>query len=190
MSFNKLNDKLKKKDKISMNSLIEKKIDYKDINAEIDYSDNEIELEKLEKELILKSKINTIEYPKNYGNIWKDEERDKIIKYLKKNNISENSNIFDDTIINDLANILERTEHGVKEEIKKMIFNDFMNGYDYNKLSKKFNFLETNIKLIIKMYIEKNGKKIINSLEFENKLLKYKIENIKLKKELEELNKL
>ena len=56
-----------------------------------------------------------------------------------------------------------------------------------DKISEKFNIPETNIKLLIKLFIKKNGKKYLNSIEYENTLLKLKIENIKLKKELEEL---
>ncbi len=70
-----------------------------------------------------------------------------------------------------------------------MIYIEYIKGYSYYKISEKFNIPVNNIKLITRIYIEKYGKKIINQFEFENKLLRLNVENIKLKKELEELNK-
>lgn len=152
--------------------------------------DDYIELEKLEKELVLKSGSNSLSHPKNYGNIWNENERDKIKKYLKKNKFDTSYGMFDESNIFDIAKKLQRSEFGVKEEIKKMIFTDYMNGLNYEKISDKFNIPTNNIKLILKFYMEKNSKKIINQMENENKLLKLKVENMKLKKELEELNNL
>lgn len=151
--------------------------------------DDYIELEKLEKEFTIKSGYNSSSHPKNYGNIWNDEERNKIKKYLLKNKFNKDYGMFDESNIFDIAKKLERSEYGVKEEIKKMIYNEYTKGYSYDKISENFNIPTNNIKLIIKVYIEKYGKKLINQLEFENKLLRLKVENIKLKKELEELNK-
>ena len=200
LNYNK--KELKKNINKSINEIIEKKIPKFDNNDnEINEEDKEdkeddeydeeneyIELEKLENEFILKSNANSISCPKNHGNIWTNEEHTKIIKYLKKNNIEKNYGLFDELNIINIAKKLERTEYGVKEQIKKMIFNDYINGgLSHDKISKKFNIPETNIKLIVKLYIEKNGKKIINSIEYENNLLKLQIENIKLKKELEEI---
>lgn len=147
----------------------------------------ESELEKLEKEFVIKSKSNLLVHPKNYGNTWTDKEREKILKYLKKNSFENYSVLFDESVIFDIAHKLERTEYAVKEEIKKMIFNEFMNGSSNLIISKRFNIPEPNIKLLLKIFIEKNGKKTINSMEIENQLLKLKIENIKLKKELREI---
>jgi len=207
---------LKKSINFSINGIIEKKIQKSDNNSVIimdeslydgctglsdkinnktnneTYSDNEdetISLEKLEKEFVLKSRANSILYPKNYGNVWTDEERKKILKCLKKNIFCHSYGLFDESNIMIIAKKLERTEYGVKEEIKKMIFNDYICGLSHDKISKNFNIPETNIKLILKLHIEKNGKKIINSIESDNKLLSLQIENIKLRKELEELTK-
>lgn len=155
-----------------------------------EYNDDEdIELEKLEKEFTIKSGYNSSSHPKNYGNIWNDEDRNKIKKYLLKNKFDKNYGMFDESNIFDIAKKLQRSEYGVKEEIKKMIYNEYIKGFSYDKISENFNIPANNIKLIIKVYIDKYGKNIINQIEFENKLLRLKVENIKLKKELEELNK-
>ena len=202
-----INNYLKKKNKKPLEEYIKSNssnilIDYPlDEHYNLDkinsYNNEDIELENLEKEFTIKSKSsiygNTVLnshinfHPKNYGNIWIDEQREKIFKYLKKNNYENNLVLFDESVIFDIAHKLERTEHGVKEEIKKMIFNEFMDGSNVEKISKKFYIPVQNIKLLLKLFIEKNGKKIINSIGTENQLLKLKIENIKLKKELTEI---
>jgi hypothetical protein len=189
-----------KKNKAFINKIIENKIikysftnDDKnddDKNDDENYlSENDIELAKLDKELSLKSGTNSLLYPKNYGNIWLDEERKKIIKLLKKNEFDKHCGMFDDSVIFDIAKKLERTEYAVKEEIKKMIYNDYIEGSSYEKISTCFNIPVSNIKIILKIYIDKNSQKIINQMEKENKLIKLKIENIKLKKELYDINK-
>lgn len=178
----------------SVNNLIENKIkqnnfDEGEINEleELEVLHDEIELEKLEKELYTKSHISK-NYPKNYGNLWIEDERKIILKYLKKNNYINNSNLYDDLVIEKIASKTERSEHGVKEEIKKMIFNDYIsNNNSLCELANKYNIPEQNIKILIKIYLEKYGKKILYPIELENKILKYQIENIKLKKELKEL---
>ena len=149
-------------------------------------TDDENELDLLEKELIIKSKANSISYPKNYGNLWSEEERKKILKYLNKHETNTNGFFNDNAIIN-IAKKIERTEYGIKEEIKKMIYNEFILGNNTEYISDKFNIQEQNIKLIIKLYLEKNGKKIINTMEIENKIISLQIENIKLKNELKKL---
>jgi hypothetical protein len=157
---------------------------------ELDVLHDEIELEKLEKELYIKSHENK-NYPKNYGNLWTDNERKIIINCFKKNNNLNNSNLYDELVIEKIAKKTERSEHGVKEEIKKMIFNDYINNSNsYNELSNKYNISESNIKILIKIYLEKYGKKILYPIEVENKILKFKVENMKLRKELKELTEL
>ena len=203
LSTNILNKKSHKK----INKIIENKINYinkndlddddldddldEDLDEDLDNTNNKddyYELAKLDKELSLKSKTNSSLYPKNYGNIWNDEERKRIIKLLKKNEFKKNYGIFDESTIFDIAKKLERTEYAVKEEIKKMIYNDYIEGESYEKISSYFNIPITNIKLILRIYIEKNSQKIINQIEIENKLMRLKIENIKLRNELSELN--
>ena len=156
-------------------------------NNELDILQDEIELEKLENELYTKSHMRK-NYPKNYGNLWNDDERKIILSNLKKNNYINNPNLYDELVIEKIAKKTERSEYGVKEEIKKMIFNDYIyNLYSYCELANKYYTPEHNIKLLIRIYIEKYGKKILYPIEIENKILKYQIENIKLKKELKEL---
>jgi len=199
MSYNKIYSKTKSinkliNEKISNNKL-ENKLFYSNINnkdkqyeSESD-NDNDIELELLEKELTAKTSNNTMVYPKNYGNFWSDKERKVILKNLNKNQDKNHEGLFDETSITKIAQKIERTEHAVKEEIKKMIFNDFINGYDYSFIENKFNTKKKNNKIIIKSYLEKNGKKIINLMETENKIISLQLENIKLKKELFKLQK-
>jgi NADPH-dependent 7-cyano-7-deazaguanine reductase QueF-like protein len=160
-----------------------------------DISGDELELEKLEDEINIinnSSKYYSENQPKNYGNLWTDDERNIIIKCLKKNDFSgvNKSNLYDESVIQKIAKKTERSIVGVKEEIKKMIFKDYIwEFYTYSKLSLKYNIPEQNIKILIKLYLEKYGDKILSPLEIENKILKYQVENIKLKYELKELLK-
>lgn len=176
--------------KIKSNKII-KQTYYNDVNNDdtndLDMLSDEIELEKLEKELEIKSH-GFINHPKNYGNFWTEDERTLILNYLKKNKYINNSNLYDETQIQKIAKKTERSEAGVKEEIKKMIFNDYIGEfYSLTQLSTKYNIPEHNIKILIKLYLEKYGKKILYPIEIENKILKSQVENIKLKKELKEL---
>ncbi len=181
--------------KSSINGVLEEKIqksikkDYHDVVIEDENQEEDYEIEKLERELILKSKNNLSSYPKNYGNMWSDEHRKKILKYLKKKDFDSSHGLFDESNISEIAKKLERTEFGIKEEIKKMIFNEYIEGKNHKEISEIFNIPEPNIKLVLKFHIEKNHKRIINQMETENKIFKLKIENLKLKKELRELNK-
>jgi len=140
-------------------------------NNDLDILNEEIELEKLDKELNIKSHMFK-NYPKNYGNLWTENERKIILKYLKKNIFSNNSNLYDELQIQKIAKKTERSEVGVKEEIKKMIFNDYIGEfYSLTQLSTKYNIPKHNIKIMIKIYLEKYGKKILYPLEIENKIL-------------------
>lgn len=189
MSVNTNYKTLKNKKINSVNNFIENNINNLIINDndnDIDY-DNEIDI--LEKEFESKYKSN-INLPKKYGNMWNDDERFIILQKIKKNNYINNDSLFDEKVIKKICSDLERTEYGVKEEIKKMIYNDYILGNNYASLSIKYNIPTQNIKLLLKLYMEKNGNKIINTLENENKILRLQIENIKLKKELKELNNL
>ena len=163
---------------------------------DLDNTDDEIEFEKLEDEInIMKNCSFSKQYdnqPKNYGNYWNDDERKIILKCLKKNDYSKinNSTLYDENVIQKIAKKTERSEVGVKEEIKKMIFKDYIWEFDsYLKLSQKYNIPEHSIKILIKLYLEKYGEKILYPIEIENKILKYQVENIKLKFELRELVK-
>jgi hypothetical protein len=198
-SYNKVIKKENSINDIIENTIIKKRYEFDinndtEINSVVSMSnqhekEEESDVEQLEKELISKIQKNNINYPKNYGNVWSEEERNKVLKYLKKKNKSTNQNLFLDSVITEIATKLERTESGVKEEIKKMIFNECIEGKDYLEISIKYNICESGIKIIFKQYIDKYGKKYYDSIELENKLLKIKIENIKLKNELKELQK-
>ncbi len=151
--------------------------------------DDDIELEKLDNEFNLKYHADY--QPKNYGNLWNDDERKIILNYLKKNDNIDDINLYDDKIIQKIARKIERSECGIKEEIKKMIFYDYIeNNYTIENLSDKYNINQNKIKILIKMFLEKYGNKYLLPITIENNILKCKIENIKLKKELSELNKL
>lgn len=190
MSYNKIYSKTKSINKLIDDKILNDKLDNRKIITNTDYIDeqdeNDIELELLEKEFTSKTSSNNIIYPKNYGNFWSDKERKVILKYLKRQN-KDYEGLFNETLIMDIAKKIERTEYAVKEEIKKMIFNDFINGYDNSYIENKFNIREQNIKVIIKSHLEKNGKRIINLMETENKIISLQLENIKLKKELVKL---
>ena len=192
LELSKLQKKIKKlshefENKKSINEIISDKIVKNDVNNTNDLSDinDELELIKLDEELLIKLDVTN---PKNHGKIWSESERKKIKKLLQNNIYKNNNELFDEQNILVISKTLERTEYAIKEEIKKMLFNDYMNGIYYDNLTKIYNIPESNIKIIIKLFIDKNSKKIIDQLENENKLLKLKVENIKLKKEISELN--
>jgi hypothetical protein len=113
--------------------------------------------------------------PCNYGNKWTEEERKILLKLLNEGNEIE-----------EIALELSRSTGGIKAEIRKIVFNKYMQGIDIEMISKELNIIYKNIKSIIKFYLDKNCDNEIYTLEKENKLLKLKIENIKLKNELKE----
>jgi hypothetical protein len=113
--------------------------------------------------------------PSNYGSKWSEEERNLLIKLLNEG-----------YQIEDIASELNRSSGGVKAEIRKIVFNKYMQGIDTEVISKELNIIYKNIKSIIKFYLDKNCDDEINFLEKENKLLKLKIENFKLRNELKE----
>jgi len=116
--------------------------------------------------------------PSNYGNKWTDEERKRLVKLLK--------NSYDIDII---ANKLNRSEGGIKAEIKKIVYAKYTEGNDAEAISKEFNIVYNNVKSMIKVSIDKECENDINNLEKENKLLRLKIENIRLHKKLASINK-
>ena len=68
------------------------------------------------------------------------------------------------------------------------IFDKYLNGQEPESISNEFNITFQSVKSIIKSFISFDSDNTIYLLEKENKLLKLKIENIKLKKELRELS--
>jgi hypothetical protein len=148
-------------------------------NSEVDEYDN------LEKELDKKINKN---YPKNYGSKWSDKDKLKLEKYLS----SSKYQIFydsDDILINKLANKFGRTVGGIKAEIRRMVFEKYISGQDPESISKNFNIVYRDVKQIIKLHLERESDNEINILEKENKLLKLRIENIKLRDELKNITK-
>lgn len=141
------------------------------------------EYDNLEKEL--DNKINK-NYPKNYGSKWSDKDKIKLSKYL----INSKYQIFfdsDDILINKLANKFGRSVGGIKAEIRRMVFEKYINGEDIELISKTYNIIYRDVKQIIKLHLEKESDNEINILEKENKLLKLRIENIKLRDELKNI---
>jgi len=147
------------------------------INNETD--ENITELEKDLESLI----NNNIEIPKNNGKFWNKKDKKMIIKILNKNN-EKIENIYTDKIIYTISNKLGRSNNSILNEIKKIIFNKFLEGKEYEEISNELNIEEENIYLIIKLYDERLINKQINFFEKQNKLLKLKLENIDLRKEI------
>ena len=115
--------------------------------------------------------------PKNFGNKWTDEDKKELISLLKQ---SGNKEI-------DYTNIalkLGRSEGGVKGEIKKMIITRYLNGEESELIAIDMNVQYKFIKILIKSYIENEIDTDINNLEKENKLLKLKMENMELRKNI------
>jgi hypothetical protein len=134
------------------------------------------------------SEISQLIYPKNHGNYWTSQEREFIIKSLSSSIITNSSDFFDEENIEKMSKQIERSEYAIKEEIKKMIFNEFIKGVEYNDIANKFNMPVQNVKLLCRNHIDKHGKRFIANIRMENKILKLQMENLKLKKELREFN--
>ena len=162
--------------------LIDNKNDLYIFNKKYIISESSSEITDLDEEL--EEQIN---YPKNHGKIWNNEDKKIIIKILKKNNTKIN-NIFNSNILNKIANKLERSTCSVLSEIKKIIFNKYIDDcLKIEEIANELNICDSHIKIIISMYLDKNVNKSIELLDKENRILKLKIENLKLKKELKEL---
>jgi len=162
-----------------------------------DESENNSENE-LEKEFELKFNKKI---PVNFGNKWTDAERDDLIKLLKnkksKNEDNKlNSKIYDPELqlkkvfILEIADKFGRTEGGIISEIKKIIFNMYMNCNDQSQISNELNLPLKSVKSIIRIFIDKECENEIKTLEKENRLLKLKIENYNLRTELKKINNL
>jgi hypothetical protein len=156
-------------------------------------SDDELEKEF---ELQVNKKI-----PINYGSKWTDKDKNELIKLLKnikkeKETDSEKNKIisYDNelelkkTLILEIGNKLGRTEGGIVSEVKKIIFNMYMNGDNAENISNELNLTFKAVKSIIKIFIDKECEQEIKSLEKENKLLRLKIENYNLRIELKKIN--
>jgi hypothetical protein len=150
-------------------------------------SEEQVESEEIDQlEIELESNIMN-GLPKNFGTKWLEEEILTVLAMLKKHKIKDLSES-NKTIIR-IANKLNRSIGGVFGIIKKTVSDKYINGADIEEIATELNLTFQTVKSIIKSYLIKDSDNIINLLEKENKLLKLKIENIKLKKELKEINK-
>ncbi len=176
----------KNKTKIILEKYNDDEVDENESNLEKELSDinsNSSQIEELEYEL--ETKYNT-GLPKNYGSKWSQNEISYIFEKLKKGDLKDLTESSE--VIKKIAKKLNRSVGGVYVIIKKTIFDKYLNGYDPESISNEFNITFQSVKSIIKSFITKDSDITINLLEKENKLLKLKIENIKLKKELKLLN--
>lgn len=140
--------------------------------------------DELEKEL--EKKINL---PKNFGNKWTDKDKKKLLSYLSNSKTKINFES-DDPLIMKMAKKFSRSVGGIKAEIRRIIFEKYINGQDVKNISLELNIIYRDIKQMIKLHLEKEADNEINILEKENKLLKLRIENINLLKELNEIKKI
>jgi hypothetical protein len=117
----------------------------------------------------------------------------KIIFNLDNNN---KANIFEysptssnegDFLIKEIGKKLDRTEGGIRAEIKKIIFDKYTRGETIEKISELLNITYNNVKSTIKIQLDKECDNEILILEKENKLLTLKIENKQLKNKLNAL---
>lgn len=115
--------------------------------------------------------------PKNYGNKWSDEDKNILMQFLKQNKSKEVDYL-------EIANKLGRSEGGVKGEVKKMIIARYLNGEEADNIALDMNIQYKFVKIIIKSYIDNEIDNDISSLEKENKLLKLKMENMELRKNI------
>ena len=115
--------------------------------------------------------------PTKYGCRWTDEEREILIKHLSKDKDIED-------VIKEVSIKLERSEGGVRFEIRKHILTYYMKGEEIDNIVEIMCISLEYIKNIIKKYLEKNAEEDIKILERENNLLKLRIENAKLQNEL------
>lgn len=125
--------------------------------------------------------------PKNYGNKWSDEDRTILIKLLKESPKLSLDDI-NNSIISNLAIKLGRTTGGIKGEIKKIVFNRYIQGISVDDISNELNLTYLNVKSMIRLHLDKDCDDEINLLEKENKLLQLKIDNIKLKNKLKNIS--
>ena len=85
---------------------------------------------------------------------------------------------------------LERSEGGVRGEIRKMIISRYLIGDDNEMISDDMNLSILYVKMIIKNYLDKDAESDIIILKRENELLKLRLENAKLQNDLKnEINK-
>ena len=126
---------------------------------------------------------NEFNKPKKFGAKWSDQERNILLNSISKDiDIDEN--------ITGISMKLERSEGGVRGEIRKMIISRYLIGDDNEMISDDMNLSILYVKMIIKNYLDKDAESDIIILKRENELLKLRLENAKLQNDLKnEINK-
>ena len=126
---------------------------------------------------------NQSDKPKKYGAKWTDTEREILLSSIsKENDIDEN--------ITAISIKLERSEGGIRGEIRKMIITRYLMGDDSETISDDMSIKDQYVRTIIKNYLDKNAEADIIILKRENEMLKLRLENAKLQNELKsEINK-
>ena len=121
--------------------------------------------------------------PKKFGTRWSDYDREILLNSISKDNdIDEN--------IIAISIRLDRSEGGVRGEIRKMIISRYLIGDDNDTISDDMCLSILYIKTIIKNYLDKDAESDIIILKRENELLKLRLENAKLYNDLKnEINK-
>jgi hypothetical protein len=176
----KVEDKVedKVKDNIQSNSTILININKPISNDGIKFGKKQYQL--IEETSDLYENLENELLPKNFGNKWSDEDKQNLMSLLKQSMSKE----IDYT---NIALKLGRSEGGVKGEIKKMIISRYFNGEEANLIAIDMNIQYKFIKILIKSYIENEIDTDIINLEKENKLLKLKMENMELRKNIYKL---
>jgi hypothetical protein len=120
---------------------------------------------------------DNINKPKNFGSKWTDSERENLLNMISKDNdVDEN--------IIAISIKLERSEGGVRGEIRKMIIFRYLMGDDSETITDDMNLPLSYTKMIIKNYLDKDAEADIIILKRENELLKLRVENVKLQNSL------
>ena len=120
---------------------------------------------------------DNINKPKNFGSKWTDSEREFLLNMISKDNdVDEN--------IIAISIKLERSEGGVRGEIRKMIIFRYLMGDDSETITDDMNLPLSYTKMIIKNYLDKDAEADIIILKRENELLKLRVENVKLQNSL------
>jgi hypothetical protein len=120
---------------------------------------------------------NNITKPKNFGSKWTDSEREILLNTISIDNDADEN-------ITTISIKLERSEGGIRGEIRKMIIFRYLMGDDAETISEDMNLTITYIKMIIKNYLDKDAEADIVILKRENELLKLRLENAKLHNDL------
>lgn len=158
--------------------------DLEDLEALSDALDKSNGIEVGKKKVFINGKISNFqigeEIPKNYGMRWSSEDKETLLKLLKKYSGKEID-------FAELANKLGRSEGGVKGEIKKIILSRYLAGEDCDSICESLQVQYKFVKMIVINYMESEAQNDINNLERENKLLKLRMENMELRNKISQI---